>query len=250
MGSVDLSDRLQAVRDLVEFVRASLVRLTSREEDIARQFAAVGLARNNRLLSAMLLLHGSGFPDVCGMPLRPLIEQLLVSLYCLFGGRDAYEAVRGSYVRSTRAMREAKGVGTSLDLEWHGPLETIVWEQLTRDVGALLEARGEGSAKALHQILYNDQYRATSAFEIHGGVGPVGGHLIRTGKTLAVSEVRVQPDDGSIRVIVAGSLQAFLAHYVFETFGLSTAAVDRLQGRILNDMELAAQALPDDPDLA
>ena len=238
-------DPLDSVQELIKIISASLPRLTSKgEEEMPREFAAAGLARNNRLLAASLALYRAALCDVCRLPARPMIENVLFSLYSLFGGRSAYERIRGDYVGGTGTLHDALGLGGGLAQAWTGSTKALSTEKLTGEVGKLLAARGEvESSKVFQRVMYDTQFRQTSEREIHGGVGSIGGYVDRTETIIRIREVRQDLDDGVAAILLIAALHCVLAHFVLKEFGCSTIKVDSLKAQLLVDHETIANEL-------
>jgi hypothetical protein len=88
-----------------------------------RHFAALGLARCNRLLKAILTLYEQCLQDVEGVVVRPIFELMLSSLYSLYGGEGVYDEIRGQYVGEIEKLPDEGGLADAkrdLIENWEG----------------------------------------------------------------------------------------------------------------------------------
>jgi hypothetical protein len=173
----DAERRLAVAEELITLIEQRIPDLTSRPDLMHRQFAAVALARCCRLYRAIGALNRAEMMDVCSLPVRPLYEAMLIGFYTLYGGEDAYDIVRGAYVRELRLLPAAARAGSTLTDDWTGPVDKIRWENLARTVGKLMEDEaGDAGASAFFSSWYNLLYRKESMNSIHAGVGSLGLH--------------------------------------------------------------------------
>lgn len=214
---------LRAVRDVVSLVDRAIPDLVSGQDQMPRHFAALGLARCNRLLAGMVTLRDDELQDVAGALARPIVEVMLVSLYSLYGGHAAYDEVRGQYIAELAKFPGDDPLGQAsrnLIARWTGPRQRIPVEQLAQRVGKLLEAEGDPAARQGAQMMYDVAYRGHSLMDSHGGVGPVVGHQIDHGDSLTVARVRRQIADGIGDLVVAAAHVLMLGHHVFKAFDI------------------------------
>lgn len=245
---INLDEKRNAVTALLDLVLKDLPRLTSREDLVARQFAACGLARAARIVAGITCLVDGGYPDLAQAPARSLIEVYALSLYSLYGEEEAYEHIRGSYVRDTGLgsilpeLNEAK----ALRGQWSGITQKINWEQLiTRTLPILVPGGQTEGGQKWFTHLYDQMYRSYSIHGVHGGVGSMATHLIRDGSVLRVGPLRYEPDDGSRHLLDAGAMLASLAANVYDVFGLNADNPRQLMvliiGRGIEDLKIRGE---------
>lgn len=228
----DADARSFAVRQLLDLIETRRTRLTSREDLMPRHFAALGLARCTRLLEAMELLTDSGCRDVAGVALRPLLEVWLASFYALYGGEEAFDVLRGAFIKQlSKLPDEHFAAAKQLVDQWDGDTPTINWEKMAADVGDLLKAAGEPAERHMAD-LYEVLYRGESFVSQHGGIQAVAGHLDRQGDVLLVRAERYHSDDGTGQILMGAVLLAMLAAHVFRAFGLNAAEIKALANEI------------------
>jgi len=233
---IEDSDRLrEAAREVVSIVDERLADLSSRRELMPRHFAALGLARCNRLLTAMFALFDGELQDAGGVYARPIFETMIVSLYSLYGGETAYEEVRGAYVQQVERFSNIELLGEAskrLVEGWEGPKNRLNIEQLARRVGELLQAEGGASSPETGQMIYDILYRGESLVGIHAGIGSVVGHLEDHGNRLGVARVRQNADDGTGELVLSAVNVIMLAYHVFKTFGIGTARLEAVWNQL------------------
>src|SRR5437868_1728022 len=82
-GIPGASARRAAAFELVSLVEAALDNLWARLDDLPKQFGVAAMARGARLIRGIASLREAGLPDVASVPLRPMMECVIASLYCL-----------------------------------------------------------------------------------------------------------------------------------------------------------------------
>lgn len=243
-------ERLQATHELSEVIRGQLPNLTARADDTPKVLAVAALARSNRLLEAMVCLRQGGIRDVVDIGVRPIMESLLLALYCMLGGQDAADHVRGAYIRQLSQLSEdiTKHLPPYEPADnWDGPIDRINWETLSKQVvGQLVTARcpNETGAVAILTRLYDGTYRAHSGMSIHAGVGSFGPHAHSDGRTTAISAEAHKADDGTAAILMAAALVGITAHFVFEVYGLSTTKIDQINVRVSSGIEFDTLIIP------
>jgi hypothetical protein len=225
-----------AVTAVGDHVTTMLPRLASRPELAPRQIAAAFLARCNRLLLSMVLLESNGFPDVAGLPLRPLIESWYLGMFLLFSPDEAMQVIRAAHLHQLRKFDETWDLDDSIEA-WVAAGPPIIprqinWADLTIRVGNLMVAHGYEGARNTAERLYEVTYRSESTVSVHAGYGTVMGHIDERSSSLGVLEVRREPDAGAVRLHLAAALVEGLARAIAQAFGLGTARLDNL-GRLL-----------------
>ena len=244
----DAAQRKAIADEMVDLIENRLPDLTSRQELMPRHFAALGVARCCRLYRAIGVLTQAGMTDLASLPVRPLYEVVLVGFYTLYGGHDAYEEIRGAYVRDLALMPDEARRGSTLVDKWSGPRNRINWEDLGRKVGALLEEKaGEPNATAFITAWYGLLYRGESINAIHAGVGTLHRHLTHDGERVGVSVVG-QPADAEATgpVLVAGVILGMLAYHVIKAFGFNAERIGDLHVRLKLAAD-SAELVIDDP---
>jgi hypothetical protein len=220
---------------LVALVTADLPNLTSREDLMPRQFAALGLARAARVVGGVLYLYDGGYADLAEAHVRSVIEIYALSLYTLFGGVDAYEHVRGSHVRDVGLLPETPELAAagSLGERWSGPTGKVKWEQLIKSVLPEIVPDGQTeNGRKWFTWLYDLAYRGYSMNGVHASVLSIARHLVRRDGFVGVEEGRYEPDDGTRHLVMAGSLLGNLAMNVYSQFSLDPIGPERLMARI------------------
>jgi len=223
----DAERRLAVAEELIAHIEQRIPDLTSRPDLMPRQFAAVALARCCRLYRAIRALNRADMMDVCSLPVRPLYEAMLIGYYTLYGGDEAYDIVRGAYIRELRLLPQAAREGSTLTDDWTGPADKIRWENLGRTVGKLLEEEaGMAEATAFLTSWYDLLYRKESMNSIHAGVGSLGLHVTHSSERVGATVVGHPVDvDGTGPVLVAAGLIGLLAGHVLKVFGFSNELV-------------------------
>jgi hypothetical protein len=99
------------------------------------------MARAKRLLSAMIALHDAGLVDVVTIPLRPIVEQWLVSLRVRVRPATAVPLLNGEYEKSIEKINRLADL--RFDPALYDPgTDLPSWETLAQWVGDDLEAQG------------------------------------------------------------------------------------------------------------
>jgi hypothetical protein len=224
MARTTIAARLVAIRDLVELLDAELpaIRFGAPGDEMPTFVAALGLARANRLLQAMLLMNDSDLRDVAALPLRPLFEVWLISLYSFLGGEKALDELQGAHHKQISKIPSAvlrrmieRVESQTIDAK------PIGWEQLSRKVGKLAEANGDTGAAARMQGFYDMVYRGESLASIHGGIGTVGGHALERSGRLVLRTKRADAKSATRVLITGGALVAILASHVLNAYELA-----------------------------
>lgn len=229
----DADRRLEAANRLIAYIEKRTTQLTSAQAYRGRHLAALALARATRLYRAMAALTEAGLPDVAKLPLRPLYETILLGFYALYGGDEAYQRIRGAYVRELSNLAPEARVGTEagrLITEWKGPTDRIGWEDLGRIVGDLMGASSrEQNMKKRLQEWYDLLYRGESMTSVHAGVGSLYRYAVLGERFDGVQLEGFEPEEDIVgaRIVAAGLLGPFASH-VFEQFGYSIAEVEDL----------------------
>jgi hypothetical protein len=244
----DAARRRAVADEMVALVEKRIPDLTSAPELMPRQFAALAVARCCRLFRAIGVLTEAGMTDLCSLPVRPLYEVMLVGFYTLYGGHDAYDEVRGAYVRELGLLPEVAREGSSLVENWAGPKNRINWEDLGRKVGALMEEKaGEPNATAFLTSWYDLLYRGESINAVHAGVGSLQRHLIHGDGWVGTSVVGKPVDvEGTGPLLVAAVLLGLLAYHVIKAFGFSAEVMGSLHEALKVEVN-TAELIVDDP---
>lgn len=224
-------ERLAAVDELVAELNSALSRMSSRPELAARHFAALAVARGVRLLEAMLALRRDGFADVVPILDRPMIEVYAVGMYCLLGGDEAYDHVRGAHVRDLRNMSGfgdmAEAKKSTIDKWGEGPTDKLNWQDLIKVKLPALMNDDDPTVASFHTLLYDLSYRGGSA-EVHAGVASIANHMRRTETALSVERIRYTPDDGLGAIVYAANLLGILATTVLDNFGFDVTRLSEI----------------------
>jgi len=243
----DGAERRAAVAELVAHFQSRLALLTSRPEDLPKQFAVAAVARGIRLIQAMEATRAAGIADCVSLGLRPVTECLTASLYVMLDGMTAVDHLRGAHVRGLGSIDSAVTTGTvseTLRETWEGPTDKVNWERLMKDtVGPGMAARWphEGDAVTLMHRSYDLTYRAESMLSIHATAGVLGGHIDRDGDApVRIMAAAYRPDDGTFALVTAGSLMALGAYFLFKMYGVGTSDVERIGEQIRNGLALEA----------
>jgi hypothetical protein len=229
--------RIDAVAALVEHVRTQMIpSLFSRPDRAPRQYAAAALARCNRLLAAMIVLRDAGFPDVIGGLLRSLLECWYLGMYFYLSPDEAFERTSAAHLHQLTKLDEARwGDFDHAFWESHVDPKGMSWEHVSNRVGTLLAESGNVGAKQTADGLYEVIYRGESMMSVHGGVASLIGHIAGAGTaSMSLAAVRLEPDDGGLRIRMGGPLLETLARSIAYEFGLDRTEIDRL-GALLND---------------
>ena len=243
-GEQTEDNRLEAVNSLVDHVRTRMFPyLASRPELAPRQYAAAALARWNRMLSAMLLLRASGYPDLIGIVLRSLLETWYVGMYFLLSPAEAMDRISAAHVLQLTKLDPTRWGDQQaiIDQMMVGP-QSLNWESVSQRVGALLIELGHDTARATADALYDGLYRGESMMSVHAGLGSLVGHLDMPSTdslpdSIGILEVRRELDDaGDVRIRMAGALQETLPRGIAFEFDLQRTEIDRL-GSLINPVE-------------
>lgn len=227
----DSNGALRHVVGLIDHIRLGVLpHLNSRRDLPARHYAAASLARCSRLLSAMIELRAAGFPDVVGILLRSILECWYLGMYFVLAPDEAYENTHAAH-----AFQLAK-----LDPSHWGDTERILsqmpvkprhmnWKAISDRIAELLTERGYVAMKETTDPLYKTLYQGESAMSVHGGAALLMGHFEDALPTrFGTREIRLEPDDGLIRIRMAAPLVETLARAVCVEFGVSHREIDRL----------------------
>lgn len=229
----DFHGDLRYIVALIDHVRLGILpHLNSRRDLPARHYAAASLARSNRLLSAMIKLRAAGFPDAVGLLLRSLLECWYLGMYFVLAPAEAYEKTHAAYAYQLAGLDSAYWGDTQriLDQMSVDP-RRMNWRTVSDRVAALLTDRGYAAMKEMADSLYKTLYQGESAMSVHGGAALLMGlgHFDDVLPTIfGTREVRLEPDDGAIRIHVAAPLVETLARAVCVEFGVGHGEIDRL----------------------
>jgi hypothetical protein len=233
-------DRISVVAAINRHVEGMIPYLTSRSSLLPRHYAACALARCNRLVSAMFIMRDSGYLEPLGLLSRSILEIWYLGRYLLLAPEEGLKMINAAHVHQIDLLDESWGdlayVRAGLNVDKSAPIK---WNQLAKEIDALASPTGESdTAVRMYEVLY----RGESMMSTHGGLATLDAYSDTFGKgSLKVNAEPRTPDDGTIEIVVAGSMLVTLAREVAVSFGLSTYEIDKLG----NDFD-AAQA-PDAP---
>jgi hypothetical protein len=114
--------------------------------------------------------------------------------------------------------------------------------ELSRRVGNAIEAQfpRERNAGAFMARVYDTTYRGESMLRIHGGAASFGSHIVRERDYARVMPNGYTPDDGTASLVWAASLTALGAHFIFTKYGVATIALDAIQRRLNEGVDVDA----------
>ena len=130
------------------------------------------------MLSAMLLLRASRYPDLIGIVLRSLLETWYVGMYFLLSPAEAMDRISAAHVLQLTKLDPTRWGDQQaiIDQMVVGP-QSLSWETVSQRVGALLIELGHDKARATADALYESLYRGESMMSVHAGLGSLVGHL-------------------------------------------------------------------------
>ena len=188
----------------------------------------------------MIVLRSTGYPDLVGLILRPLLECWYIGMYFLLSPGEAMERTHAAHVLQLTKLDPSRwgDIQSIIDQMVMGP-QSLSWEGDSDRVGDLLYELGHEGARSTADALYDVIYRGESFMSVHGGIGSLVGHFDMpadgaTPGSIGILEVRREPDDGGIRIRMAAPLLETLARGVAGEFGLQQTEIDRL-GKLLAD---------------
>lgn len=222
----DWPAKRESIDDLVAEIDRYIPKLISDDRGLLIRGAC--LARAKRLLSAMLVLHDAGLVDVVTIPLRPILEQWLVSLWVQFRPATAVPLLNGEYEKSIEKINRLADLG--FDPALYGPGSDLPsWETLSQWVGDDLEVQGQEDARKQVDFTYNLVYRGESLRSVHAGLGTVVDHLRDLpDDQMGLRAVRRESSDGRGEILWGATLVAMMAVRAISDFGLSTAPLDAI----------------------
>lgn len=241
--SVSFDDDVASLADLI---RSKAPLLRSRPDLRPRQLAAAGLMRSVALLVGIGVLRRAGRTDVTGILARQHFETFLVSLYLLFKGEPALEELRADDVYWSRRLSNHTEIPFAEHLaEWKGEPRALNYRDIAAALGPLLDAAGKDVGDGVMKS-YNLIYRIQSQVSVHSGLHALQSYVDfgdshswgtspNPAGTPGVAEGEEQ---------VAAQYSAYLAHQVFEQFGIETLALEVVTTRIIGHQFGAADAPP------
>jgi len=223
--------QLAQVLELTEHIRSVVIpNLNSRRDLAARHYSAAALARCTRLLLAMVDLRATGFPDVVGVLLRPFLECWYLGMYFVLEPEEAHRETRAAHAHQLSKLDpEHWGDTEQILSQITEPPRALNWRNVSDRVGTLFEQRGYRSVKETTDSLYKTLYQGESAMSVHAGAATLIGHFDEVSEaSFGVREIRLEPDDGLVRILTAAPLLETLARAVCGLFGISISEIDRL----------------------
>ena len=227
----DSNGALRYIVALIDHVRLGVLpHLNSRRDLPARHYAAASLARCNRLLLAMIELRTAGFPDVVGILLRSILEFWYLGMYFVLAPYEAYENTHAAHAFQLTRLDPALWGDTERILN-QMPVKPrqMKWKTISDRIADLLTERGYVAMKEMTDPLYKTLYQGESAMSVHGGAALLMGHFDDVVPArFGTHEIRLEPDDGAIRIHMSAPLVETLARAVCVEFGVSHWEIDRL----------------------
>lgn len=227
---------LGASIDLNQYVSTRFIPHLSSQNHLApRIYAFACLARCNRLLSGMIALHNSGFDDIAGMNLRPIVECWFLGTYLLLAPDEAYSVLALLHKEQLTKMSKAGWENLADVIEEIEAFEidgkAHNWRWIAGRIDELLVESGE-SELVTSVLVYNSLYRSESQLDLHAGIGTLQGHVNIRGDTTFTLEVRTGDSYEMARTKPAASLIGLLALMIASRIAFNDPELRRLHGQV------------------
>ncbi len=209
----------EAIHQLVAWLPVTFPRMTRRTPD-ADIASVAALARCCRLLTGLDdVYHDGNKEDLAGLYVRPLLETWLSGLYVHYGGHDAWEQLKAATRREMEIMNRQADLCNEVVAGWSDQSRGPSVEALARKVSEYLEVSGE-PASDFPIRAYNLIYRHASIRDVHGGAGPLTGHVPLSNSYAEVLPIRHEGISSSVHLYWCSVLVSLLAQRVFDRFQL------------------------------
>jgi hypothetical protein len=212
------------------------------EEPAYIAYAGAYVARCARLLAAVTSLVENGHTDAVGAIYRTLLETYLHGVYVLLGKDEALDALLNALRHEAHALEVPLELSTK-DERPDGAEQLRVsgykrGDGLVERVDRLLVEHNE-AYRGWAQKIHNNHYRVLSFHDVHGGLGALKDHVIKS-------------DNEQVRVVatvdasgVALSLLSHAVSLVGSFAGLWAGAVGADTEELANALELWWKTQPD-----
>lgn len=209
-----------AIHQLLAWLPSTYTRLSRKVPD-ADVASGAALARCSRLLLGLdVVCHAGDQEDLAGLYVRPLFETWLTGLYVHYCGHDAWEELKVATRREMEVLNRQAELGNAVVAGWTNQSRGPSVEVLATKVGAFLKALGE-DAPGFPAHAYNLVYRNASIRDVHGGAGPLTGHVSLSSAGYAeVLPVRQEGISSRVHLLWCSVLVTVLAQRVFDRFEL------------------------------
>jgi hypothetical protein len=226
-----------------DLVAQLLALLESRHGDLTsspeapRQLATGGLMRAEALLRGLVSSLSDGRDDLSGLFIRCIWECWCVGMYLLLDGDSAFEHLRGHFRFRFCQYHDELPKGATVppvpDDLWDGwPEERrdFIVEQIADRVEVQLRDSIHVPVSYSGLSSYDVLHRLESAFSVHAGYA-LFHRYIRLSDDGTREEVVAQPTIEAVRdrgEYVGAGYTSVLAWHVYDTFGISTTALESL----------------------
>ena len=229
---------LSASSELNRYITTKFIpHLTSQNNIAPRIYAFAALARCNRLLTGMIVLHEAGYDDIAGMNMRPIVECWFLGTYLLLAPDEA---------NSLLVLLQKEQLGRMSKGGWENLAWTIEemerfeidgkghdWRWIAQRVDQLLVESGE-SIYVTSELVYNSLYRGGSHFDLHAGIGTLQGHVDVRGEATFTIEVRRGEAYEMDRTKPAASLIGLLALMIAARIAFNDPELQRLHKLVVD----------------
>lgn len=177
------------------------------------------------LLRGICVLGDAGLGALAGILYRQHWETWLLSLHLVLRGEETLAEICGDNVVHTRKLITGLDLGSEYDPDWDENPNKLTIYQLAQKLGPLLNEAGEDGDADVGVTEYNAVYRPQSQYAVHAGLSTIALYLKCQGEESWSVEPTPSAPFGEVSQFSA--LRTLrLAKYVFESFGISTEAVE------------------------
>jgi hypothetical protein len=217
---VTWEEKHAAVHELIEWLPSTFDRMTRRLPD-ADMAEAASLARCVRLLLGLdRVAHDGDIDDVAGLYVRPLFETWLTGYYVGLGGDAAWEELKAGTRKNMAKMNRLASLGVDHVAAWADADEGPHVDQIAAKVSKRLRELNEPSHRFAVDA-YNLVWRNASIRDVHGGAGPITGHVrISAGGFAELVPTRPEGIASRTHLLWCAVLVHLLAQRVFDRFEL------------------------------